>query len=143
MAAGDRRRRRAAQFPLRHLDVQLVAAPGLEREMRREPGTGTPRPQCSKGEWIQITFAKPSTVSEAEVYWFDDQPGGGVRVPASWRLLYQDGNDWKPVEAAGAFGVAKDAWNKVTFTPVTTPALRVEVVLPPGASAGLQELRVK
>ena len=35
-----------------------------------------------------MTFAKPSTVTEAEVYWFDDQPRGGVRVPASWKLLY-------------------------------------------------------
>jgi hypothetical protein len=101
------------------------------------------RPQCSKGEWIEMTFAKPSSVSEAEVYWFDDQPGGGVRVPASWKLLYKDGDQWKQVETSDAFGVAKDGWNKVTFKPVGTAALRLEVVLQPGASAGLQEWRVK
>ena len=33
--------------------------------------------------------------------------------------------------------------NKVTFKPVTTSALRFQVVLQPGASAGLQEVRVK
>ena len=100
-------------------------------------------PQCSKGEWIQMAFAKPSSVSQAELYWFDDQPGGGVRVPASWRLLYKDGDQWKPVETSDTLGVAKDAWNKVTFKPVTTSALRLEVMLQPGASAGLQEWRVK
>jgi len=106
-------------------------------------GQGRRGPQCTKGEWIQMDFAKPSTISEAEVYWFDDQPGGGVRVPASWKLSYRDGNDWKPVETTAEFGVAKDAWNKVTFKPVTTTALRLEVVLQAGGSAGVQEVRVK
>jgi hypothetical protein len=101
------------------------------------------RPQCSKGEWIEMAFAKPAGVSEAEVYWFDDQPGGGVRVPASWKLLYREGDQWKPVETTAAYGVAKDAWNKVTFKPVITSALKIEVVLQPGGSAGLQEWRVK
>ena len=101
------------------------------------------RPRCSKGEWIQMEFAKPSTVSEVEVYWFDDQPGGGVRVPSAWLLSYKDGDQWKPVETADKFGVAKDAWNKVTFKSVTTSALRLDIQLPAGASAGVQEWRVK
>jgi uncharacterized protein len=104
---------------------------------------GQRRPQCSKGEWIQMAFAKPVSVSEAEVYWFDDAPGGGVRVPASWKLLYKDGEQWKPVDTADQFGIAKDAWNKLTFKPVITSALRLEIVLQPGVSAGLQEWRVK
>ena len=110
-----------------------------------EPGAaaGQPRRQCSKGEWIDMTFAKPATVSESQIYWFDDAPGGGVRVPASWKLLYKDGEQWKPVETVDPLGVAKDAWNKVTFKPVSTSALRLEIVLQPGVSAGLQEWRVK
>ena len=102
------------------------------------------RRQCSKGEWIEMTFAKPSAVSQAEIYWFDDEATrGGVRVPASWKLLYKDGDEWKPVETSDAFATAKDAWNKVTFSPVTTSALRLEVVMKPGVSAGLQEWKVK
>ena len=89
-----------------------------------------------------MTFAKPATISETAVYWFDDTGRGGVRVPASWRLLYKDGTDWKAVEAAGPFGVAKDAWNQVNFAPVTTTALRIELTLQPGVSAGLQEWKV-
>jgi DUF1680 family protein len=104
---------------------------------------GQPRRQCSKGEWIEMTFAKPATVSGSQIYWFDDNPGGNVRVPASWKLLYRDGDAWKPVETADQYGVAKDAWNTVTFKPVNTTALRLEVVLQPSVSAGLQEWKVK
>ena len=110
------------------------------------PRNGCPAAQgrpCSDGEWIEMTFAKPASVSEAQVYWFDDTGRGGVRVPKSWRLLYKDGNDWKPVEAAGEYGVARDAYNTVHFKPVTTAALRLELVMQPGVSAGVQEWKVK
>jgi hypothetical protein len=100
--------------------------------------------QCSKGEWIEMTFEKPSSVSQTEIYWFDDEANrGGVRVPASWKLLYKDGDSWQPVETSDAFATSKDAWNKVTFKPVTTSALRLEVVMKPGVSAGLQEWKVR
>jgi hypothetical protein len=89
-----------------------------------------------------MAFAKPASVSETEIYWFDDTGRGGVRVPATWRLLYRDGNEWTPVEGAGTYGVARNAWNKVTFKPVTTGALRIELTMQPEMSAGLQEWRV-
>ena len=78
----------------------------------------------------------------SEVYWFDDTGRGGVRVPPSWRLLYKDGDTWKPVESA-TFGVARNAWNTVTFKPVTTSALRIELTMQPEMSAGVQEWKVK
>lgn len=109
-----------------------------------EPQEGLPaRRQCRKGEWLEMAFAAPATVSQADLYWFDDTGRGGVRVPASWRLLYKDGSEWKPVATASPFGVAKDAWNTVTFTPVKTTALRIELVMQPAFSAGVQEWRVK
>ena len=101
-----------------------------------------PRP-CSPGEWIEMAFAKPATVSETLVYWFDDTGRGGVRVPKSWRLLYKDAaGAWTPVEGAD-LGVAKDAYNTVRFSPVTTSALRIELVMQPDVSAGVQEWKVK
>lgn len=106
------------------------------------PGRGQRR-QCSKGEWIEMTFKAPATVSRSEIYWFDDTGRGGVRVPASWKLLYKDGHDWKPVETSEAFGVARNAWNALTFKPVTTTALRLEVVMQPTFSVGVQEWKVK
>jgi hypothetical protein len=113
-----------------------------------EPAAGAPaqgqRRQCSKGEWIEMTFAKPATVSETEIYWFDDEANrGGVRVPASWKLLYKDGDSWKPVETSDTFGTQKDSWNRLTFKPITTSALRIEVVMRPSVSAGVQEWKVK
>jgi uncharacterized protein len=113
-----------------------------------EPPAGAPaqgqRRQCSKGEWIEMTFAKPATVSETEIYWFDDEANrGGVRVPASWKLLYKEGDAWKPVETTDTFGTQKDSWNRLTFKPITTSALRIEVVMRPSVSAGLQEWKVK
>ncbi len=38
--------------------------------------------------------------------------------------------------------VEKDRYNKVSFAPVTTRGLRLEVVLPPEWSAGIQEWKV-
>lgn len=110
---------------------------------------GTPQPAagatrtCSHGEWIEMAFAKPATVSQSEIYWFDDTGRGGVRVPASWKLLYKDGDAWKPVEALTSFGTARNSWNKVSFKPVTTSALRIELVMQPDVSAGVQEWKVK
>ena len=94
-------------------------------------------------EWVQYTFAKLSTISESELYWFDDTGSGGVRVPASWRLVYQDGNEWKPVENLAPYGVDKDKFNRVTFKAVTTGALRIELIMQPNVSVGLQKWRVK
>jgi len=109
-----------------------------------KPGetAGEPR-RCSTGEWIEMAFAKPATVSETEIYWFDDTGRGGVRVPASWQLFYKDGDAWKPVETSTVFGTARNAWNKVTFKPVMTSALRIQLVMQPGVSAGVQEWKVR
>ena len=68
---------------------------------------------------------------------------GGVRVPASRRILYQDGDDWKPVEAAGSYSVARDQFNSITFKPVTTSALRLEIQAQPQWPAGVQKWQVK
>ncbi len=108
------------------------------------PAAATPASRtCSQGEWIEMAFAKPATVSQSDIYWFDDTGRGGVRVPASWRLLYKDGDAWAPVEMATGFGTARDRWNNVTFTPVMTSALRIELVMQPDVSAGVQEWKVR
>jgi DUF1680 family protein len=94
-------------------------------------------------EFVEYQFEKLATVSQAEVYWFDDAPRGQVRVPASWRILYRDGDGWKPVEARGGYGVEKDRYNRVEFAPVSTDAMRLEVSMQKEWSAGVQEWRLK
>jgi uncharacterized protein len=93
--------------------------------------------------WMEYSFEKPSKVSECDLYWFDDTGRGGVRVPASWRILYKDGSEWKAVEATSEYGAARNQYNKLTFQPVTTNALRLEVTMQPRFSAGLQRWRVR
>ena len=94
-------------------------------------------------EWVQYEFAAPRTVSDASVYWFDDTGKGGCRAPRTWRLLYRDGETWKPVENASAYGVACDKLNSVSFKQITTTALRLEVKLVENFSGGMLEWKVK
>jgi DUF1680 family protein len=100
-------------------------------------------PRKGSLEWVEYVFEKPATISETEVYWYDDTGRGECRTPASWRLLYKDGESWKPVENAGGYGVATDRFNKLAFKPVTTTGLRLEVTMQQNWSAGLQEWKVK
>jgi hypothetical protein len=100
-------------------------------------------PKKSSTEWIQYTFAKTASVSQTQVYWFDDAGGGECRVPASWRLLYKSGEEWKPVENLSPYGMAKDGYNTVTFKPVATDGIRLEVTMQDKWSAGVEEWKVK
>ncbi|HZS03560.1 MAG TPA: glycoside hydrolase family 127 protein [Blastocatellia bacterium] len=100
-------------------------------------------PRKGTTEWVEYSFAKQATVSQVEVYWFDDTGRGEVRVPQSWRVLYKDGSEWKPVENTDPYGVAKDQYNRVSFKPVMTTGLRLEVTMQSNWSAGLQEWKVK
>jgi len=94
-------------------------------------------------EWLQYDFEKPTKVTAVEVYWFDDTGRGGCRVPESWRLLYRDGESWKPVQTQDSFGVAKDGYNGVTFEPVMASGLRIELQLQPKFSGGVLEWKVR
>ena len=100
-------------------------------------------PARGNKETVDYTFAQAAKVAECGLYWFDDTGQGSVRVPASWRLLYKDGDQWKPVETQEPFGVAKDKFNSVKFAPVTTTALRVELQAQPNFSVGMQKWTVK
>jgi len=100
-------------------------------------------PEKGKTEWIEYQFPKTSTVQGVRVYWFDDTGRGEDRVPLSWRILYKDGDEWKPVESAGTWGVAKDRYNNVSFKAVSTSALRLEVTMQPAWSAGVAEWKVE
>jgi hypothetical protein len=100
-------------------------------------------PRRNSTQWVQYDFAAPGTVSSSKVYWFDDGPWGGCRIPASWRLLYLKDGAWVPVHNTAAYEVAKDRYCAVSFDPVTTTALRLEVVLPADNSAGIHEWSVQ
>jgi hypothetical protein len=99
-------------------------------------------PKKGTDEWVEMTFPEATTVSETTLYWFDDTGRGECRVPQSWRLLYKDGSEWKPVDDA-TFGTLKDQVNRTTFKHVNTTALRLEVKLQKEWAAGIWEWTVR
>jgi DUF1680 family protein len=94
-------------------------------------------------EWVSYRFPERS-INNVQVYWFDDTGRGRCRVPASWKLLWRDGTDWKPVQLShgAAYEVARDRFNQVRFHPVSTRELKLEVQLQPECSGGILEWSV-
>ncbi|MHB8095279.1 MAG: glycoside hydrolase family 127 protein [Candidatus Aminicenantales bacterium] len=86
--------------------------------LRLLPAEGSPA-------WIQYDFKKAERVSSAEVFWLDDHRF--CRIPESWRLLYRDGEEWKPVANLGPYPVETEGPSRVGFTPVKTTGLRLEI----------------
>jgi hypothetical protein len=92
---------------------------------------------------VQYEFAQSREVSAVEVYWFDDTGTGQCRIPKTWRLLYQEGNEWKTVPGATLLSATKDQFNAVSFPPLKTSMLRIQADLQAGFSGGILEWRVK
>ena len=100
-------------------------------------------PKKGTTEWIAYELPEAREVKSATVYWYDDAPWGGCRVPESWSLYYKDSDgEWQPVSGADHYGLLKGSANTVTFDPVTTSAMKLEVVLPDGNSSGLYEWQI-
>lgn len=89
-----------------------------------------------------MTLSAPTKVSAVSLYWFDDTGTGECRVPESWKLLYKDGEQWKQVPNPSAFGTDPNKFNRVTFDPVETSALKAVIQLKPKMSTGILEWRV-
>lgn len=95
-------------------------------------------------EWAELDFPQATKVSNMRVFWFADRPAnGGCDGLENWALLYKDGAAWKPVEQPSDYGVAADQFNNVTFTPLKTTGLRVQVQLKPDWSGGICEGEVE
>jgi DUF1680 family protein len=95
-------------------------------------------------EWVSYQFPKPRMLARASVYWFDDTGVGACRAPESWKLLWRDGSEWKEVKlvSGSEYGTAPDRFNEVTFEPVETRELKLEVRLRKGFSGGILEWQV-
>jgi hypothetical protein len=95
-------------------------------------------------EWVEYQFSKPEEVSSVEVYWavgsYDDDYKWDL--PVSWKIQYRDGDQWRDVQPLSEFGLKLDAFNHVSFTPVTTRSLRLVAQLPQNATSAIYEWRV-
>ncbi|MCG7857124.1 glycoside hydrolase family 127 protein [Flavihumibacter sediminis] len=100
-------------------------------------------PRQNTTEWVQYDFDSTYTITESTVYWFDDEPFGGCRIPRSYTLLFQQNGKWLPVEMVRMDSIRKDAYNSIYFKPVRTNALRMEIQLPEAHSSGIHEWIIK
>ncbi|MFS2187106.1 glycoside hydrolase family 127 protein [Mucilaginibacter sp. Mucisp84] len=100
-------------------------------------------PAKNTNEFVQYDFDTEHTVSESKVYWYDDGPWGGCRIPVSYKILYKKDGQWVPVKNTTPYTISKDSFNVVTFEPVATTALRMEIQLPVDNSTGIHEWAVK
>ena len=101
-------------------------------------------PKQGSTEWISYTFKQPATVQSSTVYWYDDQPWQGCKVPDSWCLYYRDDQgQWQPVAHPDNYPVAKGVPCTVNFDPVKTTAMKLEVKINADKSAGVFEWSVK
>jgi hypothetical protein len=92
-------------------------------------------------EWVEYDYPQSVVISSSSVYWYDDS--GGVQLPVSWQLLYQDSLDnWVPVSNPSGYARNLNAYNTTTFTPVTTRAVRLQAVLSSSYAAGILEWKV-
>lgn len=98
-------------------------------------------PRRGTTEWVRFDFDEPATLSVVEIYWFDDTGHGECRVPKSWKMMYLDGEAWRPVTTENGYGMKIDIFNRTTFKPVKTSAVKIEIQLQEGWSAGVHEVR--
>ncbi|RXK58441.1 glycoside hydrolase family 127 protein [Lacibacter luteus] len=96
-------------------------------------------PKKNTTEWVQYDFDAAYTVSSSKIYWFDDGPWGGCRIPAAWKIYYLDNGQWIPVKNTSAYEIQKDKFCTVNFEPVKTTALKIEVQLPAEYATGIHE----
>jgi len=86
-----------------------------------------------------LNFEKPELISKTKIYWFDDGPDGGCRLPDEWEIQYLTGNIWKPVKHKSAYKVTKNGWDSINFVPVKASAIKIQVKLNKDFSAGIYE----
>lgn len=101
-------------------------------------------PKNNATEWISLTFEQPETVSSAAVYWYDDGPWGGCRIPLWWKIQYKaEDGEWKDVKNTQDYLPKKDVLNTVTFEPVKAQDVRLLFQMPERESCALYEFDVK
>ena len=82
-------------------------------------------------------------VTGCEVTWQADPGDPKCQPPQSWKLYAQRGDKWQEVTRPNKYGLDADKPNTVTFEPVETTAMKLEVFCAPGVSAGPCEWKIK
>ncbi len=99
-------------------------------------------PKNNSVEFVQYDFSSEKEMSSSEVYWYDDGPFGGCRIPISYKLYYRSGNEWLPVKNTSPYVITKDGFNKLEFEKVKTTGMKLEFQLPADNSTGIHEWKL-
>jgi DUF1680 family protein len=101
--------------------------------------------------WIQCEWDEPRELGSTAVHWAVDRRsqvywgkrirGVDLSLPLSWKVMYQDGTEWRDVETADEYTLRLDLPNEVMFSPVKTRAIRLEIDSAQSPSA-IQEWRI-
>ena len=101
-------------------------------------------PKNNSTEWLAYEFKEATEISTSTVYWYDDQPWQGCKVPDSWKLYYKnDKGEWAEVGHPSGYPTDKGLPCTVTFDPVKTTSVKLELVQPVDKSCGVFEWSVK
>jgi hypothetical protein len=85
-------------------------------------------------QWVQYIFPDEQEVSSVQVFW--------VRPPKAWRVLYQEGGQWKDVTARSPLAAVPNSFSTVDFAPVKTMAMRLEATMEREDTVSIAEWRV-
>lgn len=91
-------------------------------------------------QWAQLTWDEPVTVGTSRLLFFDD--GGGMDLPASYKLEYLDGEAWVEVPEPSGYTTTLGEFDVVTHGAITTTALRATLTKPASAYVGIVEWQV-
>ncbi len=83
------------------------------------------------------------TVTGCDVTWHAAAADATVAPPQAWKLLYRQGERWVEVPNPSGYGRDPAKPNTVTFDPVQTSALRIEVQCAPAIFAGPSEWKIR
>ena len=78
-------------------------------------------------QWVLYQWDAPVTLTASALYFWGDHAAGsgtGVAPPMAWHLEFRDGDHWTPVTATTPYTSNVNAYNRVSFAPVTTRCLR-------------------
>ncbi|MCX6344712.1 MAG: glycoside hydrolase family 127 protein [Armatimonadetes bacterium] len=92
-------------------------------------------------QWVKQKLKEPREVSSIDIYWMEEVKGD-IKVPKSWKLSYKDGAEWKEVKNPSGYPVDIDTFHHITFDPVKTSEMRIEIQCKENQCGGIQEWRI-
>jgi len=116
----------AGHHRLQALNDGFVPPPDSEPAADRRWGSwGREQPATV---WLQYEWRHPVRIVSSALYFWDDQPEGGVALPPSWRLQYRRDGQWIDIQPTSGYPVAdKGQASQARFAPVSTTALRAVI----------------